>query len=65
MSVSAPVAPDAVDTTAAGATGAGPVRARPAVSPTAPFTQVFCRIKVAEVRVLVIVQVTSPGVRGT
>ena len=38
--------------------------ARPAVSPTAPFTQVFCRISDAEVRVLVIVQVTAAGVTG-
>jgi hypothetical protein len=64
-SVSHPAAPVAVDDADPDVAGSEPLTANAAVSAAAPLTQVFCRISGAEVRVLVIVQVTAAGVPGT
>ena len=65
VSVCDPAAPVAVDVLSATTGGALPVIDSSAVSPAAALIQVFCRISGAEVRVLVMVQVTSAGVSGT
>ncbi len=64
VSVSDPAAPVAVDVADAGVPGGGVAIVSRVVSPAAPFTHVFCRMSVAEVRVLVIVHVTGTGVPG-
>ena len=65
VSVSDPAAPVAVDVADPDVAGPEPLTASSAVSPAAPFTQVFCRVNTAEVRVFVIVHVTAIGISGT
>ena len=65
VSVSDPAAPVAVEVAEPVVPGSEPVTDRSAVSPAAASTHSFCRVIVAEVRVLLTVQVTGTGVAGT
>ncbi len=65
VSISDPAAPVAVETAEPSVAGSEPLITRPAWSPAAPSTHSFCRISVAEVRVLVNVHTRSVGVTGT
>ena len=65
VSISDPAAPVAVEVADPEVPGSLPVTARSAVSPAAPFTHSFRKISVAEVRLLVKVQVTAAGAAGT
>ncbi len=65
VSVSDPAAPVAVEVADPDVAGSVALTASSAVSPSAAFTHVFCRISGAEVRVLVNVQVTAAGMAGT
>ena len=65
VSISDPAAPVAVETARLGPPRAGVAMVSPTVSPAAPFTHSFRRISGAEVRALMIVQMTATGVVGT
>ena len=65
VSVSEPATPVATETADSNVVGLDPLIVSEDVSPAVAFTHVFCRVMVADVRLLVIVQVTATGVAGT